>query len=395
MSKTTSRKDNKGRVLQKGESIRSNGTYMYRWTDMLGDRHSIYAPTLNELREKEFEIQQSEHNGLLYSKGNIPLYDAICGYITRHENLRDTTTQSYSSIARVVKKDSLSKVNIKDIKVSMAKDFCLRMSKRGYKKSYIQAMKRVLHAVMQEAFEADEIIKNPFVFRLNFLNDDDTVSRDELSPELQEELLTFIKNSKTYSHYYSLVNFMLATGLRAGEVCGITRADIDFKNRTIDVNKQVRRKEKGVLKICPLKTKASYRTVYMFGNAKQALEETIEDSSKCITIDGYTDFVFRTKSGRPYDASGLSHTIGRIAKAFAKYRGETTPMISAHVFRHSFSAYLYTLNLGVQTRMYFMGHTSEQMTLNTYTKVDIKKAVNFAQTAETRQNLQVVSDKIA
>ena len=47
------RKDNKNRVLKEGEYQRSNGTFEYKWRDKRGKRHSIYAKTLEELREKE------------------------------------------------------------------------------------------------------------------------------------------------------------------------------------------------------------------------------------------------------------------------------------------------------------------------------------------------------
>ena len=50
------RKDSNGRALEKGESQRKNGTYMYRWTDISKNRRTIYANTLQELREKELEV---------------------------------------------------------------------------------------------------------------------------------------------------------------------------------------------------------------------------------------------------------------------------------------------------------------------------------------------------
>ena len=51
MSKT--RKDNKGRVLRKGESQRkSDLRYIYQYTDPNGVRRVIYANELVELREK-------------------------------------------------------------------------------------------------------------------------------------------------------------------------------------------------------------------------------------------------------------------------------------------------------------------------------------------------------
>ena len=55
------RKDNKGRVLHKGEGQRKiDNRYFYRYTDPFGKRRDIYALTLEELRIKENKIQQIE-----------------------------------------------------------------------------------------------------------------------------------------------------------------------------------------------------------------------------------------------------------------------------------------------------------------------------------------------
>lgn len=44
-----SRKDNKGRVLFKGETQCKDGRYAYSYTDQLGKRHSIYDKDLVKL----------------------------------------------------------------------------------------------------------------------------------------------------------------------------------------------------------------------------------------------------------------------------------------------------------------------------------------------------------
>ena len=50
------RTDKERKVLRKGESQRKNGMYDQRWTSKDGKRHSVYAGTLEELREKEEKI---------------------------------------------------------------------------------------------------------------------------------------------------------------------------------------------------------------------------------------------------------------------------------------------------------------------------------------------------
>ena len=51
------RRLDKDRVtLRKGESQRADGIYDYRWSTPDGKRHSIYASTLEELREKKNKL---------------------------------------------------------------------------------------------------------------------------------------------------------------------------------------------------------------------------------------------------------------------------------------------------------------------------------------------------
>ena len=70
------RKDNKGRVLRDGESYRkSDGLYMYRWTDKIGKRHTKYAKTLDELRKIEEEIQHDIRDGIKIGEDNIVYYN--------------------------------------------------------------------------------------------------------------------------------------------------------------------------------------------------------------------------------------------------------------------------------------------------------------------------------
>lgn len=56
--------DDKRIRLQKGETQRPNGSYEFRWTTPDGKRHSVYAPTIVQLREQERLIIVDEHDGI-------------------------------------------------------------------------------------------------------------------------------------------------------------------------------------------------------------------------------------------------------------------------------------------------------------------------------------------
>jgi len=61
----TSRKDNKGRVLRKGEVYRNTtNNYQYTYTDSFGKRQYVYARDLVSLRQKEEEIFRDRLDGI-------------------------------------------------------------------------------------------------------------------------------------------------------------------------------------------------------------------------------------------------------------------------------------------------------------------------------------------
>lgn len=78
------RRDKKGRILRKGELQRSDGRYMYRYTNANGDRQVEYSWRLVEsdpqsqgrkkelsLREKEALIEQDRYDMIATSYGSM------------------------------------------------------------------------------------------------------------------------------------------------------------------------------------------------------------------------------------------------------------------------------------------------------------------------------------
>lgn len=92
---TKRRKDSQGRILQTGEAQRPNGTYSYRWTDRFGDRQTVYAPTLNELRIQKEKIKLIEKEGLLGANDNLTVNDIYEVWIKVKKGVKDNTLQNY------------------------------------------------------------------------------------------------------------------------------------------------------------------------------------------------------------------------------------------------------------------------------------------------------------
>ena len=87
------RKDLRGRVLRKGESQRrSDGRYVYTYTDPLGRRKYVYAQDLVTLREKEAQLMKDQMDGLdIYVAGKATInfvFDRYMSLKKQSENQR-------------------------------------------------------------------------------------------------------------------------------------------------------------------------------------------------------------------------------------------------------------------------------------------------------------------
>lgn len=102
------RKDKKGRILLKNESERSDGRYQYRYTDVFGKRQTFYAPTLDELRQKEKELQRALDNGISYSGGKMTINELVEKYLALKSRKCYSTVTTYQSWADSIKQEPLA-----------------------------------------------------------------------------------------------------------------------------------------------------------------------------------------------------------------------------------------------------------------------------------------------
>lgn len=112
------RKDNKNRVLKEGEYQRKNGTYEYKWRDKSGKRHSIYAETLDELRNKELDILRDILNGTQTQTTNLTINDIYYRWVQLKRGLKDNTFTNYKYMYTQFVEPSFGNFKLKDLKRS-------------------------------------------------------------------------------------------------------------------------------------------------------------------------------------------------------------------------------------------------------------------------------------
>ncbi|NJI43984.1 site-specific integrase, partial [Clostridioides difficile] len=151
-----------------------------------------------------------------------------------------------------------------------------------------------------------------------------------------------------YHKYYDDVLILLKTGLRISELCGLTIADIDFKNEVINIDHQLlKSKELGYYIETP-KTKSGIRQVPLSEETIKAFQRVIKSrpKKKPIEIDGHSDFVFVNPKGKPKVAIDYSTLFVRMVKKYNKHHEDTPlPHITPHTLRHTFCTRLASRNM--------------------------------------------------
>lgn len=302
------RKDNKGRVLRTGESQRKDLIYQYRYTDALGNRKCIYASDLKTLREKEDELQKSLEDGLDYAGGEITVYELLQRYLSLKCDVRYNTKVGYGFVMNIVQKEPFGARKIRDIKVSDAQRWMIKLQKEGKGYSTLTSIRGVVKPAFQMAYNEEVVRRNPFDFKLTDVVVNDSQKRISLTEKQQKVWMNFIREDKSYAKYYDEFVVLLGTGMRVSEFCGLTLQDLDFQNRRIRVDHQLIRESGGKYYVEKTKTECGRRFIPMTEDVFQSLQNLLANRKRLkneVIIDGYSGFLLLDKKRSP--EGGIAH----------------------------------------------------------------------------------------
>jgi len=380
------RKDKKGRIFRSGEGQRPNKTYFYRY-HRSGDKKwsYVYAPTLEELRQKEEVIQRDLLDGIDYAGGEITVAELVDRYINLRRGLKENSMRAYGSAINRIHTDPFGSRMIRSVRLSDGKGWFVSLHDKGLKQNTIGILQSVLRPAFEMAVDDDMIRKNPFKFKLSDVIPNDAYVRSALTKAQQERYLQFIRDHGK-DNYYDDIVILLGTGLRVSELYGLTKADIDFDRRCIHINKQLCRTADKPYFIAPLKTSSGNRSIPMTDTDYMAFRRVLENRGHPkveVMVDEYSGFLFLDKDGKPKVAMHLENYMRGMQRKYIKKHGNTLSRVTPHVLRHTFCTNMQQAGIDIKSLQYLMGHSNASVTLDVYTHSDFESAERaFRQIAE-------------
>ena len=394
------RKDNKGRALRKGESQRTDNTYVYTYTDPFKKRRFVYARDLQTLREKEADLIKNQLDGLdVYVAGSATLNYVFDRYMSTKYDLRRTTRSNYLYMYDHFVREGFGQRKIGEIKYSDVMYFYYYLlNEKDLQANTVDTIHTVLHPTFQLAVRDGIIRMNPsdgVMAEIKRKAGKNKGIRHALTVEQQRAFMNYTANNPVFYHWHPLFTVLLGTGCRIGEVIGLRWDDLDFEKRLISINHSVtyyaregNKTRKSEFAVSLPKTEAGIRTVPMMDAVYEAFKEEYEvqkeNGFNSTVIDGMTGFIFCNRFGNIHNPQTVNLTINRILENYnaeevinaKKERRQPViiPNFSCHHLRHTFCTRFCEKETNVKVIQAVMGHANIETTMDIYAEVtDAKK----------------------
>ena len=400
-------KDLKGRNLGKGITQREDDkTYQASFTDKAGKRHQERFKTLAEAKRwREKAYYESEYGSedissdMTVDEWYHYWYNELINY------LAPNTRRNYAERYRMNIQPVIGKMKLRNVKPMHCIRIFNNMDADGYAGSTIRQAYIMLGVLFKSAKMNGKISKHPldevnYSIPIRAVDDIKFFTIDE-----QAKFLSVAQHSHNYYQYA----FLLETGLRTGEMMGLTWDDIDWENGKLTVNKTLEfRYKQQSWRAGPTKTVTSGRTIPLTNRAYEILRTVYatknvrKQSEKLNQILEYRDkrtgekktfnmrdLVFiNFRTGMPNKNSSYdTHLYKLCDKAGIK-------RICMHALRHTYATRAIEGGMSPKTLQKLLGHASLKTTMDRYVHVTDDSLEAGVRLFEQNQEANGLSDKV-
>ena len=298
------RRDKKNRVLRRGESVRADGQYQFKYS-VNGKPKFVYSWRLEptdklpqgekpclSLRELEKQIGYDLDTLADPTRKSMKVCDLVARYLTTKVTaVKPSTKSNYKYVQNILEEHEFGSRKIGDVKTSDAKLFLIGLQADGRRYSTVKIVRGVRRPAFQMAVDDDILVKNPFGFELAGVVVNDTVTREAITKDQMRKFLKFCRDDNVYCKYYETFYILFHTGMRISEFCGLIIKDIDLENNIINIDHQLQRLSDMTYLIQSTKTNAGTRKLPITEDVAYYFRAILEDRPTPRAeqfVDGYT-----------------------------------------------------------------------------------------------------------
>jgi integrase len=347
-----------------GKVIGWGGVLDLGWVDGKRSRRWFRGKTQREVLDRMREAQHQSGLGTLPPAGRRSLGQWLERWLAdvAKPTVRPSTYRGYELAVRHEILPALGKITMDRLTVADVRGFL--NSRQGLSPRTVYGLRAVLRRALNVAIKDGLIPSGRNVAALAEPPKVPRVTMKAFTPEQAQKFLASVKGDPLAAVY----TVSLTTGMRQGEVLGLMWRNVDLEAGTLRIDKAVQRVGKEYRVVEP-KSETSRRLIHlpqMTVEALRAHKERQQDTARregAIRSLEWRDLVFRTDTGRPLNGTWVNHRFQAATKAAG------LPKLRYHDLRHSCASLLGALGVPPRVVMELLGHSSINLTLNTYSHV--------------------------
>lgn len=368
MTKRRTRGASGGGTIRKRSDGRWEARYSLGFDPKTGKQvqKSIYGKTQGEVRKKLSAIVVQIDTGTYVEPSRVPLGSWLDTWLKDYTgNLKPATKSAYEEHIRVHLKPYLGNVMMSNLTTQMAQRlYNMLQQDKGLSPKSIKNIHGVFHKAIAQAIKLGYLKNNPLDAVIL-----PRVEKRQIKAMEDSDMAAFLAAIK--GHPYENILFVTVfTGLRQGEVLGLTWDCVSFENNTLLINKQ--------------HNKAKGEKEYKFSSLKN-------DRVRMLTVaEDVMDVLRRQKAQQDEWAEVLgdafhnednlvfTNEYGRFVANQAVYRNYKKIMekiglgnMRFHDLRHTYAVNSLKAGDDIKTVQENLGHATAAFTLGTYAHATI------------------------
>lgn len=346
-------KDSYTIVLTTGKDP-SSGKPMQQWISIKG--------TKKDAEKRLAELLHQMDTGNYTKPGKVTVGEYLERWLNDSQpNLSPRGFERYKGIVKQHLIPALGSMKLTQLRPEQLQKHYTAKQEEGLSPRTVRYHHAVLHVALKTAVQWGLIPRNPA----------DAVTiprirRTEMQTWGEHEIVQFIEAAKG-SRYYVLVYTALFTGMRRSELLGLKWGDVDLMMGQIYVSRGLHHLKNGSYVFTETKSAKSRRTIALPPTVTLLLKEHLEQWKLEGIVHGVPskddDLVFCTQEGKPL----RPNTVTRAWTILAKKAG--LKVIRLHDARHTHASIMLKQGIHPKIVQERLGHSSIQMTLDTYSHV--------------------------
>lgn len=352
------------------------------WTDPDGTRHkrTVTGRTADEARAKLDDLRRELRLGTLAPAGPaLTTGEYLTGWIERHRmRVRPSTWRAAEMHVRVYLVPSLGRIPLArltaaDVERALAAFLATgrpdrpakrtrgRQNAAGISAQTVRHIRTTLRRALADAVRAGLAGRN--------------AAADAAPPYLEPRPITYLStrdlgrllDGTAEDEFGPIYALAATTGLRLGELLGLSWSDVDTDGR-LTVRRSLARAHGGGWALAAPKSARSRRTIPLPARARQAIEtaRTRQRFARNAAGDAWQDrdgLVFTDTVGRPLQPE-------RVSREFGKARGRVgVPRVRFHDLRHSAATTLLAAGVPLAVISEWLGHSGIAITASAYAAI--------------------------